>query len=678
MKKINIISFLTFSISILLIIYWFFGLKTNADDLIFNPSIVWSYNVNSPFLMQSKNWWWISVFPFSDSFTWSKYNYYFDKYQKYNSSGSVLGFYDFDYNDFVWSYSFSQKHNYNFYTKFVDNNEWYEYLLYRHSYQANEYCIWIIVSSINYWKVWQTKYCWPSNFLNYASIPYKITLSQYADQTIPVMAIKTSTWTLALTFRSPREYDWEWWFISYWIEPKIEILSSSVYDDMVLSPLNSTFQLNSNNWFSPNSYLINSSKLWGWYNTLVYSAWNKIYSYAIDPFDLSFTTYTSDLWFTNTVNSVSSINPLSYLVSWFNWTNVYRDFFYNSSKNWTTLVNKFYTYYCNPQLWSSWKCFYTDIFSLQYRNVLETRSLIYYNTDDWYSTIYSNWWNIYRVWWTNPFEPGSSPPYNSSSWSTIINQWNLNNNVNNNYNSPINNINITNTWSSWLSEDDKWFFWSIFWSLSIFGDINNSIKWLFWFWGSWSLDNSFTWSDLSEVWTWSTDWLWFDEIWSTIWDWLWTYSWWITWMWTWTFNWVIVENSLRKTCKMFNLDWSFAYNSNKNYQFILKLDDTWITVLDSVLFLPQKFIDFLTNPINNVISIFSTFWTFPDDTEVCFIWIIQTVQYQKYMNYWTWWIIKPLQSYAIQKWTPNFIDYFVLLWFWIFLLFVWLIILKPN
>lgn len=144
-----------------------------------------------------------------------------------------------------------------------------------------------------------------------------------------------------------------------------------------------------------------------------------------------------------------------------------------------------------------------------------------------------------------------------------------------------------------------------------------------------------------------------------------------------------ILDEYRSECKMFDTDGSFKYYSNGSwFNLSVKIDNTG-TIWDKIFWLPQKFIDLITNPINNFVSIFRTFWTIDDNTEICFLGIVQKVEYQTIF----WWqfsnpddveIFAPLEKYQMKKWDLTFLDYFVMLLYWLFLLIIAIVALKPN
>lgn len=626
------------------------------------PATINCSDINSVTNYVAKLWswtWWIYEWRVAPSYT----------YQNWYSNCQT---------NLIWNIWASNMYDYFIFNDYNNNNTLYLYAAITSAWTWDfRFLVWYYINNNN-WKysivyLSDTSISWYTWFKNLKFV------SVYDS---------SSWWYKPVFFQDWKKF-FSWWTnfdLNYWVGFNI---SENVENfNWKIWLLSANYELNVEleqyiYWY--NNTILTCSKNSNTYNMYVWSNdWvsSNHQSLTIPPYK-----WTSNFWINCSIN-YDSLNNVTSFSSW-NW--------------WVTWFTKVY----NP--WTWWH----DLASWLYALEISNSQIKWFNlnnlniTNLWYSPIFNNstfpiqkpfissnqdenlqWWYFYKN-ITNNYIYSSldlvENPINTPtlSWNTIttVEQNSVNLTLNPNINNQIN-ISMTG-WTSWwwLTDEDKWFWTDMFgWFWELKDWLWQSIWWL-WdkienLFGSWW--ESFSWTNITDTLTWTTDWLWFDELWDNIWDWLWNYSWWVSQSWSWTFNSVIVENATRKTCKMFNTDGSFAYNSNRNFQFTLKLDDTWISLLDKILFIPQKFIDFLTNPINNTISIFSTFWTFPDNSQVCFIWIIQTVHYQKYMSYDTSWVIPQLQDYTISKWEMTFIDYMVLLWFWIILLFIWIVILKPN
>ncbi len=215
-------------------------------------------------------------------------------------------------------------------------------------------------------------------------------------------------------------------------------------------------------------------------------------------------------------------------------------------------------------------------------------------------------------------------------WYTNITQDNTNTDTNND--STENN--------STLIDTIKNLFWS---SSDEINSLKNSL--------SWALD---MWSNWFNIWSWWTSSItfnpWNNDYWELIW-----------------------VNYEKQTCDMFNSDWSFAYYSNWSYDLSIDLTnilnlwfDDKIPFIDELLFIPNKILDFITNPLQNIFSVLRVFGWIWENT-YCYFWTLQTIEFQKHIKIWTsfwWWE----QLYI--PWKLTIIDYLILFFIWLPLLII--------
>lgn len=187
-----------------------------------------------------------------------------------------------------------------------------------------------------------------------------------------------------------------------------------------------------------------------------------------------------------------------------------------------------------------------------------------------------------------------------------------------------------------------------------------------------SILNSFFWVDESDI-TWIKESLsWALEWWS---NWFSIWEWWTSWInytpWNSDYWNIINRDNNKKTCDMFNTDWSFAYYSNWSYD--LTIDLNWILnlayvdkvpFLEELLFIPNKILSFITNPLQNIFSTLRVFGWIWENT-YCYFWTLQTIEFQKHIKVWTsffgWELI-------FIQWTLTIIDYLILFFMWLPLL----------
>ena len=154
--------------------------------------------------------------------------------------------------------------------------------------------------------------------------------------------------------------------------------------------------------------------------------------------------------------------------------------------------------------------------------------------------------------------------------------------------------------------------------------------------------------------------------WFSIWDW------WTSWInyvpWNKEYWTIINRDDNNKTCDMFNWDWSFAYYSNWSYDLSIDLNnilDLWyadkVPFLEELLYIPNKILSFITNPLNNIFSTLRVFWWIWENT-YCYFGTLQTIQFQKHIMVWAsffWWEI------IFTPWTLTIIDYLILFFIWL-------------
>jgi hypothetical protein len=162
---------------------------------------------------------------------------------------------------------------------------------------------------------------------------------------------------------------------------------------------------------------------------------------------------------------------------------------------------------------------------------------------------------------------------------------------------------------------------------------------------------------------------------------------WTNWfsMWTWWTSqinftlwnndyWTILNrNNSKKTCDMFNHDWSFAYYSNWSYDLSVNLNNILnlsyvdkVPFIEELLYIPNKLLWFITNPLQNILSTLRVFGWIWENT-YCYFGTLQTIEFQKYIKIWTsffGWEIN------IIPWTLTIIDYLILFFMWLPFLFV--------
>lgn len=295
--------------------------------------------------------------------------------------------------------------------------------------------------------------------------------------------------------------------------------------------------------------------------------------------------------------------------------------------------------------YDNWK--YYSYYQKLNDNNIYTDTSIYLDNDtswSWSNNTWTSSWTTNTWWWT------------SNWWST---SWSWSNNT-------------------WWWTSNSWDYSSFWWFFaSLWDKISNTLNNLFWW--DWKWDFSDLWlPDINNIDS-QKIWFEFDDLENSIWNWLNSYSWWITtqlndkYIW-----WVHIDNYQQKTCKMFNSDWSFIYTWKYKINFTLILNQTNSELYNSIMFIPQKIVNFITNPINNIISIISVFWSFEEWEKVCFLGSINTIKYQSILPTDNTSVIPQLKEYSIEKWKLNIIDYIVLFIFWFLVFFTFIIILNNK
>jgi hypothetical protein len=373
--------------------------------------------------------------------------------------------------------------------------------------------------------------------------------------------------------------------------------------------------------------------------------------------------------------------------------------------NWR-LIQDWNNLYCNPNLTHFWVTYNSPFFPY-YINETTTDYLcwaIYISTwtqwppwppwADWIDWVD---WKDWADWinWTNGIDW-----IDWQDWADWFSCWDINLNHINDLSEDKNNDWLFNTldcyWSSWAN----WLDWADWIDWVDWLDWKNGIDWINWTdWVDWvDWKNWLNWETtqtLSDDTKWFWDWI-FDKI-----RWLfsidenkvtdlqnslsWALDMWTNWfsIWEWWTSWIdftpwnndywtiINRNDNDKTCDMFNTDWSFAYYSNWSYDLTIDLNwilDLWyadkVPFLEELLFIPNKILSFITNPLQNIFSTLRVFWWIWENT-YCYFWTLQNIEFQKHIIVWSsffWWEL------IFAPWTLTIIDYLILFFMWIPLL----------
>ena len=370
------------------------------------------------------------------------------------------------------------------------------------------------------------------------------------------------------------------------------------------------------------------------------------------------------------------------------------------------LIQNWNNLYCNPNLTHLWVTYNSPYFPYYTDETTSNYSCwaIFISTwTEWPPwPPWADWidWTNWTDWadWTNGIDWTDWIDW--SNWSDWFSCWDTNLNNINDLSEDKNNDWIFNTldcyWSSWI-DWANWLDWAdwIDWSNWVdWQDWNNGTDWINWTdWANWTdWLNWETIESLSDDTKWFWDWI-FDKIgwlfsideskvtdlqnslswamdtwtnWFSIWDW------WTSWInyvpWNKEYWPIINKNDENWTCDMFNWDWSFAYYSNWSYDLSIDLNnilDLWyadkVPFLEELLFIPNKILSFITNPLNNIFSTLRVFWWIWEKT-YCYFGTLQTIQFQKHIMVWAsffWWEI------IFTPWTLTIIDYLILFFMWI-------------
>jgi len=297
--------------------------------------------------------------------------------------------------------------------------------------------------------------------------------------------------------------------------------------------------------------------------------------------------------------------------------------------------------------WWSWSWWGNSGFTWQFININWTYCELFNST---INPRISCDWNLIRNWNNIECIPWNKIDYTSSNENAFIYYsdeskiWNIEfsfcwftNIVQNE---------IPDTWwnnnqdNSWIIDTLKNLFWS---SNNDIENLKNSISWALDMW--WNGFNIWTWWNSSIIFN-----EWNNDYWELIW-----------------------VNQEKQTCDMFNSDWSFAYYSNWSYDLSIDLTnilnlwfDDKIPFIDELLFIPNKILWFITNPLQNIFSTLRVFWWIWEKT-YCYFWTLQTIEFQKHIKIWTsfwWWE----QVYI--PWKLTIIDYLILFFVWLPLLII--------
>jgi len=396
--------------------------------------------------------------------------------------------------------------------------------------------------------------------------------------------------------------------------------------------------------------------------------WSTLYSVSWNSLNWTTWIYDTDLWIVKTSSSIvfpenplwinitrtsyQDYNCLNYkwdiMCSFYSWDHsiptedtfwVYSYKFDANLSTWTYYPDVYFHHYNNYYDWGSWWGWFQSKETIISDNIKFTR---FWPLKVWY---YSDSALDYKkTYFTADYKLETNDVLNSTvnfsfTWTTtpsdvIIDPWDI--------------TSTTTSSNLDLSDDSQSFFWDIFNSLfwvdeTKINDLENSI--------SWAVD---TWTSWFSVWTGWTSWInyipWNSDYWN-----------------------IINRDDEKLTCDMFNSDWSFAYYSNWSYDLSINLN--WILnlgyadkvpFLEELLFIPNKILSFITNPLNNIFSTLRVFGWIWENT-YCYFGTLQTIKFQKHVIVWTsffgWDII-------FIPWTLTIIDYLIMFFLWIPLLII--------
>ncbi len=392
--------------------------------------------------------------------------------------------------------------------------------------------------------------------------------------------------------------------------------------------------------------------------------WSTLYSVSWNSLVWTTWIYDNDLWVVKTSSSLEfpenpywinitrttyqDYNCLNYnwdiLCSFYSWNhstpteesfNVYSYKYSVSSQLWTYYPDVYFHHYNNYFDWNSWWGWFQSKETIIEDNIKFT---FFWPMKVWYYSESS--WDYKKTYFTADNYLKTNDVLNSTVDFTFTGTTTSTGVI-------IDNPDTSSTSSELdLSDNSKWFFGdlfnSIFWiDENKITDLNNSL--------SWALD---TWTSWFSIWTWWTSWInyipWNKEYWT-----------------------IINRDDEKLTCDMFNDDWSFAYYSNGSYDLSIDLNGILdlsyvdkVPFLEELLYIPNKILSFITNPLNNIFSTLRVFGWIWENT-YCYFGTLQTIQFQKHIMIWSsffWWEI------IFVPWVLTILDYLILFFMWIPLL----------
>lgn len=342
---------------------------------------------------------------------------------------------------------------------------------------------------------------------------------------------------------------------------------------------------------------------------LIYSqnSYDLNMTWSINSYNFTYYPGTNwDLWFYISWYD-SSTDSINVVMCWTeNWTSSFACRPVNTDK-----AVLYYNYY-------AWKGWQTDKYKASYdiKRVRDKMALLWINYDDWTTKrFYVKSDNALYVDNINTTDNTTIDWPQTNTWSWTTSSW------------TNDNSSIVNSLLDLFSTDNN--------SIT---ELQNSL--------SWALDS---WTNGFAIWSWWTSSIQFTPWNNNYWN-------------------IVNRNDNEKTCDMFNWDWSFAYYSNWSYDLSINLNwilDLWyadkVPFLEELLFIPNKILSFITNPLNNIFSTLRVFWWIWENT-YCYFGTLQTIEFQKHIMVWAsffWWEI------IFTPWTLTIIDYLILFFMWI-------------
>ena len=564
-----------------------------------------------------KIWWWGYYF---------RYSYYYDEAWNYKWTIPWWASFPPDYND--------RK-------KTVIDTQYYWYYISSANSWTSDHKQMVVVNKKT-WEIYSKRFTWDF-YSNYSGSSY-----------IPFFFYN---WTVILRLWSGNQwYYFDKWNIEFNIEPWIKEYSWYV------TPLTiqwNTYYYANENW--SDIYTVYSNIFRGY--QFVYDwNWNILRWYT----DLEIPNNPAYSRF-----RINKSNSWIFYLSFVHLSNsVWMKWYDTNSQSWYDYPDKYMLFY-NPEVWYGWTVW--DYPTTPYY-VSETGRIAsiwkwipdfnvyvkYYQKTD--KSLYTNDVSIPD---TNTNNPDSNPPDDFSSWSTDTWTWTI------------------FDWGTWTWTTDVWSWWTDtwWWIIDTSSWTSNDNSWIIWdWWTTWwdiNIDTSWIISSMIDLF-WTTS----DEINNLKNSLSWALNMWTSWfsVWTWWTSWInyipwnsdywtiINRNDNDKTCDMFNWDWSFAYYSNGSYDLSINLNwilDLWyadkVPFLEELLFIPNKILSFITNPLNNIFSTLRVFWWIWENT-YCYFGTLQTIEFQKHIMVWAsffWWEI------IFTPWTLTIIDYLILFFMWI-------------